>query len=178
MEPDNDFDNDDNLSSQCKAEDQMLRDVTSVAKVRCSSADKDRAIPLPASCSHPISQFNGDFLLPILCRLRHVQPQPVGIKIQFIPSALFLENGGDGSRVFDALEINVAPTLLDRITDQLCRFGLTLGADDGGLFLLTGFVDDECCSLGFLLGNLFGFDGGGEFGGECEMLVKEHIRLA
>jgi len=39
------------------------------------------------------------------------------------------------------------------------------------LFLLAGFVDDEGGALGFLLGDLLGFDGGGEFGGEGEVLV-------
>jgi hypothetical protein len=35
---------------------------------------------------------------------------------------------------------------------------------------LAGLVDDEGGTLGFLLGDLFGFNGGGEFGGEGEML--------
>jgi hypothetical protein len=38
------------------------------------------------------------------------------------------------------------------------------------LLLLAGFVDDEGGALGFLLGDLLGFDGGGEFGGEGEVL--------
>jgi hypothetical protein len=38
------------------------------------------------------------------------------------------------------------------------------------LLLLAGFVDDEGGALGFLLGNLLGFDGGGELGGEGEVL--------
>jgi len=44
------------------------------------------------------------------------------------------------------------------------------------LFLLTGFVDNEGGALGFLLGDLLGFDGGGEFGGEGEMLVGLLVR--
>ncbi len=39
------------------------------------------------------------------------------------------------------------------------------------MFLLAGFVDDEGGALGFLLGDLLGFDGGGEFGGEGEVLL-------
>jgi hypothetical protein len=38
------------------------------------------------------------------------------------------------------------------------------------LLLLAGFVDDEGGALGFLLGDLLGFDGGSEFGGEGEVL--------
>ena len=39
------------------------------------------------------------------------------------------------------------------------------------MLFLAGFVDDEGRALGFLLGDLLGFDGGGEFGGEGEVLV-------
>lgn len=35
---------------------------------------------------------------------------------------------------------------------------------------MAGFVDDEGGALSFLLGDLLGFDGGGEFGGEGEVL--------
>jgi len=38
------------------------------------------------------------------------------------------------------------------------------------LFLLPGFVYDESGTLGFLLGDLLGFDGGGEFGGKGKVL--------
>jgi hypothetical protein len=43
------------------------------------------------------------------------------------------------------------------------------------LFLLPGFVDDEGGSLGFLLRDLFGFDRGGEFGGEGEVLDGREV---
>lgn len=67
-------------------------------------------------------------------------------------------------------EIHVAPALLDGVANQLGRACFTLCPYYGGLFLLTGFVDDEGGALGFLLGDLLGFDGGGEFGGEGEVL--------
>jgi hypothetical protein len=38
------------------------------------------------------------------------------------------------------------------------------------LLLLSGLVDDEGGTLGVLLGNLLGFDCGGELGGECKVL--------
>jgi len=38
------------------------------------------------------------------------------------------------------------------------------------LLLLAGLVDDESCTLSFLLGYLFGFYRGGKFGRECQML--------
>lgn len=38
------------------------------------------------------------------------------------------------------------------------------------MLLLARFIDDEGGTLGFLLGDLLGFDGGGEFGGEGEVL--------
>jgi hypothetical protein len=38
------------------------------------------------------------------------------------------------------------------------------------LLFLSRFVDDEGGALGFLLSDLLGFDGGGELGGEREVL--------
>jgi hypothetical protein len=38
------------------------------------------------------------------------------------------------------------------------------------LLLLAGFVDDESCTLSFLLSYLFGFYCGGKFGRESQML--------
>jgi hypothetical protein len=52
-----------------------------------------------------------------------------------------------------------------------------LGADYRGLFFLAGFVDDEGGALGFLLGYLFGFYGGCEFGGEGEVLGGGLVRV-
>jgi len=40
------------------------------------------------------------------------------------------------------------------------------------LLFLAGFVDNEGGALGFLLGDLLGFDGGGKFGGEGEVLEE------
>jgi len=38
------------------------------------------------------------------------------------------------------------------------------------LLLLASLVDNECGTLGVLLGNLLGFDGSGELGGEGQVL--------
>lgn len=81
-----------------------------------------------------------------------------------------MQNLRNVPRILKLPQINVRPALLDGVTNQLSGTGLTLCADDGGLLLLTGFVDDEGGALGFLLGDLLGFDGGGEFGGEGEVL--------
>jgi len=82
-----------------------------------------------------------------------------------------LQNTRDILCILKLPQINVTSALLDGLTNQLGGTGLTLGADDGGLLLLAGFVDHEGGALGFLLGDLLGFDGGGEFGGECEVLM-------
>ena len=81
-----------------------------------------------------------------------------------------LQNTRDILGILKLPQVNVTSALLDGLTNQLCGTSLTLGTDDGGLLFLTGFVDHEGGALGFLLGDLLGFDGGGEFGGECEML--------
>ena len=78
------------------------------------------------------------------------------------------------SGVLDLPQLDVALALLDRVSDQFRRSGLTLGADDECLLLLTGLVDQERSPLGLLLSDLLGFDSGGEFGGEGQML--QHCR--
>lgn len=55
---------------------------------------------------------------------------------------------------------------INRPTNRLCRLSLTLGADDGGLTLLLGLLDDETCALGVLLRNLLLLNGFGEFAPE------------
>ena len=53
-------------------------------------------------------------------------------------------------------------SLGNSLADGLCTLGLTLGADDVGLALLLGALDDEARTLGILLRNLLLLDGLGE----------------
>ena len=110
-------------------------------------------------------------VLPLLIRLTHIQPQPIRIQVQLILPTCLLQDLRDIPRVFDPPQIHVAPALLDCVSDELGRASFTLRAHDGSLFLLAGFVNDEGGALGFLLGDLLGFDCGGEFGREGEVLV-------
>ena len=107
-------------------------------------------------------------LLLIRLRLRNVETQTIRVQVDFVSRVL--QNLRNVPRVLKLPQVNVRPALLDGVTNQLGRAGLTLCADDGGLLLLAGLVDDEGGALGFLLGDLFGFDGGGELGGEGEVL--------
>lgn len=95
-----------------------------------------------------------------------VETEALGIKVQLVLSTRLLEDGGDIPGVLNLSKLDVASALLDRVTNQFCRSGLTLCADDSGLLLLPGLVHHECCSLCFLLGDLLGFNGGGKFGRE------------
>ena len=106
----------------------------------------------------------------ILISLRNIQPQSISIKIQLILPTRLLKNRRNIPCVLDSSEIYITPALLDGVTDELCGAGFTLGADDGGLFFLAGFIDNEGGPLGFLLCYLFGFYCGGKFGGEGEVL--------
>jgi hypothetical protein len=114
-------------------------------------------------------------LLLVTHRLRDVQAQTVRVEIHLIVRVL--QDLRNVPCVLELPQIDVRPALLDGVSDELGGAGFTLGADDGGLLLLAGFVDDEGGSLGFLLGDLLGFDGGGEFGGEGEVLgvLARHI---
>jgi len=97
-----------------------------------------------------------------------VKAKTLGIEVDLVVA--LLQNGGDVSGVLELTQLNVTAALLDGVTNQLGGTGLTLGADDHGLLLLAGLVDDEGGTLGFLLGDLLGFDCGGEFGREGKVL--------
>ena len=107
-------------------------------------------------------------LLLVACRLANVKAQTIRVQVHLV--GRLLQDLRNVSRVLEFPQINVCARLLDGVSDQLGRTCLTLGAHDGCLLLLARFVDDEGGALGFLLGDLLGFDGGGEFGGEGEVL--------
>ena len=112
--------------------------------------------------------IGGLFLLLIV--FGDIQAQAIGIKIELILPATLGQDGCNIPRVLDPLEIDVAARLLNGVSNQLGRTGFSLCSHYHGLFLLAGFVDDECGSLGLLLGNLLGLDSGGELGRKGEML--------
>ena len=107
-------------------------------------------------------------LLLVARRLADVQAQAIRVEVDLVGA--LLQDLGDVAGVLELAQVDVGARLLDGVTDQLGGAGLTLCAHDGGLLLLAGLVDDEGGALGFLLGDLLGFDGGGEFGGEGEVL--------
>lgn len=107
-------------------------------------------------------------LILVVLRLANVETQTLRIQIHLVLGVL--QNLCDALRVVELPQIDVGPRLLDGVTNELGGSGLTLGADNGGLLLLAGLVDDEGGALGVLLSDLLGFDGGGELGGESEML--------
>ena len=107
-------------------------------------------------------------LLLVALRLRDVESQTIRVQVHLVGRVLQDLRNIPG--VLKLPEVDVRAALRDGVTNQFGGAGLTLCADDGGLLLLTGFVDDEGGTLCLLLGDLLGFDGGGEFGGEGEML--------
>ena len=105
----------------------------------------------------------------LIC-LRHIQSQPISIQIQLILPTCLLKYCRNIPRILNSPQIDIASTLLDSVANELGGAGFTLGADNGGLFFLAGFVDDKGGALGFLLSDLFGFDCGGEFWREGKVL--------
>jgi hypothetical protein len=99
-----------------------------------------------------------------------VKAKTLGIEVDLVVA--LLQDGGDVSGVLELTQLNVTAALLDGVTNQLGGTGLTLGANDHGLLLLAGLVDDEGGALGFLLSDLLGFDCGGELGREGKVLRK------
>src|SRR4051794_20012083 len=99
-----------------------------------------------------------------------VQAQALGIKVELVLAAVLLEDLGNVASVLDLTELDVALALLDGVTNELGRAGLTLCANNECLLLLTSLVDHERGTLGVLLGDLLGLNSGGELGGEGQML--------
>lgn len=100
--------------------------------------------------------------------MRHIQSQHARVQEHLIPA--LLQYTRHILRIVKLPQVNICSALLDGLTNQLGTACFTLGADDGGLLLLAGFVDDKGGTLGVLLRDLLGFDCGGEFGGEGEVL--------
>lgn len=80
------------------------------------------------------------------------------------------EGLGDVARRLDLADLNEAVARLgDSAADGLGALGLALSADDVGLALLLGALDDETGALGVLLGDLLLLDGLGE------LLAEGHV---
>ena len=107
-------------------------------------------------------------LVLVRLRLADVETQALGVEVDLVLGVL--QDLGNVLGVLELPQVDVGAGLLDGVTDELGGTGLTLGAHDGGLLLLAGLIDDEGGALGFLLSDLLGFDGGGELGGEGEVL--------
>lgn len=107
-------------------------------------------------------------LVLVRLRLGDVETQALGIQVHLVLRVL--QDLRNVLGVLELPQVDVGAGLLDGVTDELGGTCLTLGADDGGLLLLAGLVDDESSALGFLLSDLLGFDGGGELGGESKVL--------
>jgi hypothetical protein len=97
-----------------------------------------------------------------------VKTKTLGIEVDLVVA--LLQNGGDVSGILEFTKLNVTAALLDGVTNEFSGTGFTLGADNHGLLLLAGLVNDEGGTLGFLLGDLLGFNCGGELGREGEVL--------
>jgi len=96
-----------------------------------------------------------------------VETKTLSIEVDLVVT--LLQDGGDISGILEFTQLNVTAALLDGVTNEFGGTGFTLGANDHGLLLLAGLVDDEGGTLGFLLGDLLGFDCGGELGREGEV---------
>lgn len=77
---------------------------------------------------------------------------------------------GDVTGGIDPTDLNqTAAGLGNRLADNIGTLGFTLSADDVGLTLLLGALDDEPRPLGVLLGDLLLLDGAGE------LLAEGHV---
>jgi len=107
------------------------------------------------------------FALPIS---KNIKTETFRVEKEPILSTSLLQGRGNDPGVLNLLQLDIGLVLLDGFSDELGRSSLTLSLDNHSLLLLAGLVDDEGCPLGFLLGDLLGFDGGGELGREGKVL--------
>lgn len=104
-----------------------------------------------------------------MCTLCYVKAKAFSVEVDLVVA--LLKDLGNVPCILKLTQVDVAAALLDGISDQLGRSCLTLRPHDRGLLLLPRLVDNEGGALGLLLRYLLGFDCGGEFGGEGEMLL-------
>jgi len=88
-------------------------------------------------------------------RIPDVQAQARGVEIHLVLAAL--EDLGDGARVLELAQVDVAAALLDGIADELGGPRLALRPHHRRLLLLPCLVHDERCPLRFLLRYLLRF---------------------
>lgn len=129
-------------------------------------------VPIPSLPTVPFFYIDYVILFFYFAVFHDVQTQPIGVKEKFVPAAVLLENCRYATGSLNFLEFDVGLGLFDGVTDEFSRARFSLGSDNHGLFLLAGFVDDEGGTLGFLLGNLFGFHSGGELRREGQVLLN------
>jgi len=81
----------------------------------------------------------------------------------------------------DAAQLDETGVVLDGLTDELGRLGLTLSADNNGALVLEGLVDKEASALSLLLGNLLALDGTRVLATELELgdghILKENVEM-
>jgi hypothetical protein len=89
------------------------------------------------------------------------QVRDVGVPCQHLRNVLLGLDSPDHDQAVTALGHGLG--------DGVCGLGFTLGADDVGLTLLLGLLDNEARALGLLLCNLLLLDG------LCELLAEGHV---
>lgn len=151
-------------------------DITLESKAHCYKLSFTLQLLGPCIAARASSPYSRDrlFLFPTVVGIQ-VQTQTLGVQVQLVLAARLLQDLSNVPCILDLSELDVTLALLDRISDQLCRASLTLSADDRGLLLLTGFVNKESCSLGLLLGDLFGFNCSREFRREGKVLEMRNV---
>lgn len=126
----------------------------------------------PRHVKRPGKHQTTSLLLPsrglVVAALSDVEAETLGVEVDLVVA--LLEDGSNVPGVLKLPQLDVAAALLDGVTDQLGGTGLTLCAHDAGLLLLSGLVDNKGGALGFLLGYLLCFHGGGELGREGKVL--------
>ena len=87
----------------------------------------------------------------------NIEQEGIGVQEETITS--LGQDFGNFLCCFDSSEGDIGSVSLDCFANEFSGHSFTLSRNNHGLFFLSSAVNDEGCSLGFLLSNLFSLDG-------------------
>ena len=131
-----------------------------------------KLLPLTKPIVHVPKTNRRHLLLPDIQQQRLAAPVVPARQVRHVPRSRQRRRDLLGSLYPPQLDVP-HPGLFVGLGNQIGGGGFALGADYGGGLFLFCLFDDEAGALGFLLGDLFLFDGVGEFAAKSQVGLEE-----
>ena len=74
---------------------------------------------MPVYSRNIITRFAGSLFLLLVSFLGHIETKALGVQIQLVSAARFLQDGRNVPSVLDSPEVHVTSALLDRVANKL-----------------------------------------------------------